>query len=140
MMILDSHMDCTFLESVSIPKKQNSKKFHDRSFMQIAFRSAEKIGIHVSKGTYCWTLGPAYETPDEVSFIQSIGGQAVGMSTVPEIQQAAELDMKILAISTITNYAAGITNKPLSHEEVIHVSSQVEDDFANLLTEIVIRI
>jgi len=140
MMILDSHMDCTFRESVSIPKKQNSKKFHDRSFMQIAFRSAEKIGIHVSKGTYCWTLGPAYETPDEVSFIQSIGGQAVGMSTVPEIQQAAELDMKILGISTITNYAAGITNKPLSHEEVIHVSSQVEDDFANLLTEIVIRI
>ena len=140
MMILDSHMDCTFRESVSIPKKQNSKKFHDRSFMQIAFRSAEKIGIPISKGTYCWTLGPAYETPDEVSFIQSIGGQAVGMSTVPEIQQAAELDMKILAISTITNYAAGITSKPLSHEEVIHVSSQVEDDFANLLTEIVIRI
>ena len=85
-------------------------------------------------------MGPAYETPDEVSFIQSLGGQAVGMSTVPEIQQAAELNMKILAISTITNYAAGITNEPLSHEEVINVSSQVEDDFANLLTEIVIRI
>ncbi len=140
MMILDSHMDCTFRKSVSIPKKQNSKKFHNRSFMQIAFDSAEKIGIHISKGTYCWTMGPAYETPHEVSFIQSIGGQAVGMSTVPEIQQAADLDMKILAISTITNYAAGITNKSLSHEEVIHVSSQVEDDFANLLTEIVIRI
>ena len=62
------------------------------------------------------------------------------MSTVPEIQQAAELYMKILAISTITNYAAGITNKSLSHEEVIYVSSQVKDDFANLLTEIVIRV
>ena len=85
-------------------------------------------------------MGPAYETPDEVSFFQSIGGHAVGMSTVPEIQQAAELDMRLLAISTITNYAAGIINKPLSHEEVIQVSSQVKDDIANLLTEIVIRI
>jgi purine-nucleoside phosphorylase len=85
-------------------------------------------------------MGPAYETPDEVSFFQSIGGHAVGMSTVPEIQQAAELDMRILAMSTITNYAAGIINKPLSHEEVIQVSSQVKDDFASLLTEIIMTI
>ena len=85
-------------------------------------------------------MGPAYETPDEVSFFQSIGGNAVGMSTVPEIQQAAELDMRILSISIITNYAAGIINKPLSHEEVIEVSSQVKDDFANLLTEIITAI
>ena len=62
------------------------------------------------------------------------------MSTVPEIQQAAELDMRILSISIITNYAAGIINKPLSHQEVIEVSSQVKDDFANLLTEIITAI
>ena len=140
MMILDSHMDCTFRKSVSIPKKHNSKKYHDPSYTRIALDSAKKFGITVSQGTYCWTMGPAYETPDEVSFFQSIGGHAVGMSTVPEIQQAAELDMRLLAISTITNYAAGIINKPLSHEEVIQVSSQVKDDIANLLTEIVIRI
>ena len=73
-------------------------------------------------------------------FFQSIGGNAVGMSTVPEIQQAAELDMRILSISIITNYAAGIINKPLSHKEVIEVSSQVKDDFANLLTEIITAI
>ena len=76
----------------------------------------------------------------KVSFFQSIGGHAVGMTTVPEIQQAAELDMRILAMSTITNYAAGIINKPLSHEEVIQVSSQVKDDFASLLTEIIMTI
>ena len=140
MMILDSHMDCTFRKSVSVPKKYNSKRYHDPSYTKIAIDSAKKIGIEVSKGTYCWTMGPAYETPDEVYFFQSIGGDAVGMSTVPEIKQAAELDMKILSISTITNYAAGIINKPLSHEEVIHVSSKVKDDFANLLTEIVMRL
>ena len=140
MMIIDSHMDCTFRESLSVPKKYNSKRYHDPSFTITARDCAEKIGISISKGTYCWTMGPAYETPDEVSFFQSIGGNAVGMSTVPEIQQAAELDMRILSISIITNYAAGIINKPLSHEEVIEVSSQVKDDFANLLTEIITAI
>ena len=140
MMVLDSHMDCTFRNFVSIPKKYHSKKFHDPSYIKIAFDSAKKVGLDIAKGTYCWTMGPAYETPDEVSFFQSIGGNAVGMSTVPEIKQAAKLNMRILAISTITNYATGIINKPLSHEEVIHVSSQVKDDFANLLTEIVTRI
>ena len=59
------------------------------------------------------------------------------MSTVPEIQAAAELGMKVLGISTITNYAAGIIGEPLSHDDVIKVSAQVEDDFTNLLTEII---
>jgi purine-nucleoside phosphorylase len=59
------------------------------------------------------------------------------MSTVPEIQKAAELGMKVLCISTITNYAAGIIDDPLSHEDVIKVSAQVKDDFTNLLTEII---
>ena len=59
------------------------------------------------------------------------------MSTVPEIQAAAELEMKVLGISTITNYAAGIIGEPLSHDDVIKVSAQVEDDFTNLLTEII---
>ena len=140
MMVIDSHMDCTFRKSLYVPKKYNSKRYHDPSFITTARDCAEKIGISISKGTYCWTMGPAYETPDEVSYFQSIGGNAVGMSTVPEIQQAAELNMRILSISIITNYAAGIINKPLSHEEVIEVSSQVKDDFANLLTEIITAI
>ena len=59
------------------------------------------------------------------------------MSTVPEIQAAAELGMKVLGISTITNYAAGIIGEPLSHDDVIKVSAQVEDDFTNFLTEII---
>ena len=82
-------------------------------------------------------MGPSYETPAEVSYIRSLGGDAVGMSTVPEIQEAAELGMKALSISTITNYAAGIIDDPLSHEDVIKVSAQVKDDFTNLLTEII---
>ena len=59
------------------------------------------------------------------------------MSTVPEIQEAAGLGMKVLGISTITHYAAGIICEPLSHDEVIKVSAQVEDDFTNLMTEII---
>ena len=59
------------------------------------------------------------------------------MSTVPEIQTATELGMKTLSISTITNYAAGIIDEPLSHDDVIKVSVQVKDDFTNLLTKII---
>ena len=59
------------------------------------------------------------------------------MSTVPEIHSAARLGMNVLGISTITNYAAGITDEPLLHEDVIKVSGNVKDDFTNLLTEIV---
>ncbi len=82
-------------------------------------------------------MGPSYETPAEVSYIRSLGGDAVGMSTVPEIQAATELGMKVLGISTITNYAAGIIDEPLSHDDVIKVSAQVKDDFTNLLTKII---
>ena len=93
--------------------------------------------MSITKGTYCWTLGPSYETPAEVSYIRSLGGDAVGMSTVPEIHAAAELGMKVLGISTITNYASGIIDEPLSHDDVIKVSVQVKDDFTKFLTEII---
>ena len=136
-MIIDSHIDCTFRASVTEPEEYSGTPFHDPVYIKLAVKSADQIDLSITKGTYCWTLGPSYETPAEVSYIRSLGGDAVGMSTVPEIQAAAELGMKVLGISTITNYAAGIIGEPLSHDDVIKVSAQVEDDFTNLLTEII---
>ena len=136
-MIIDSHMDCTFRTSATEPKEYSGLPYHDPAYIKLAIKSADQIDLSITKGTYCWTLGPSYETPAEVSYIRSLGGDAVGMSTVPEIQAAAELGMKVLGISTITNYAAGIIGEPLSHDDVIKVSAQVEDDFTNLLTEII---
>ena len=137
LMIIDSHIDCTFRASVTEPKEYSGTPFHDPVYIKLAVKSADRNDLSITKGTYCWTLGPSYETPAEVSYIRSLGGDAVGMSTVPEIQAAAELGMKVLGISTITNYAAGIIGEPLSHDDVIKVSAQVEDDFTNFLTEII---
>ena len=137
LMIIDSHMDCTFRTSATEPKEYSGLPYHDPAYIKLAVKSADQIDLSITKGTYCWTLGPSYETPAEVSYIRSLGGDAVGMSTVPEIQTATELGMKTLSISTITNYAAGIIDEPLSHDDVIEVSSKVKDDFTNLLTEII---
>jgi purine-nucleoside phosphorylase len=136
-MIIDSHMDCTFRTSVTEPEKYSGIPYHNPAYIKLAVKSAVQIDLAITQGTYCWTLGPSYETPAEVSYIRSLGGYAVGMSTVPEIQAATKLGMKVLGISTITNYAAGIIDKPLSHDDVIKVSVQVKDDFTNLLTEII---
>ena len=138
LMIIDSHIDCTFRASVTEPEEYSDTSFHDPVYIKLAVKSADQIHLSITKGTYCWTLGPSYETPAEVSYIRSLGGDAVGMSTVPEIQAAAELGMKVLGISTITNYAAGIIDDPLSHEDVIKVSAQVKDDFTNFLAEIIV--
>ena len=137
LMIIDSHMDCTFRTSVTEPEEYSGIPYHNPAYIKLAVKSADQIDLAITQGTYCWTLGPSYETPAEVSYIRSLGGDAVGMSTVPEIQAATELGMKVLGISTITNYAAGIIDEPLSHDDVIKVSVQVKDDFTNLLTEII---
>ena len=137
LMIIDSYIDCTFRASVTEPEEYSGTPFHDPVYIKLADKFADQIDLSITKGTYCWTLGPSYETPAEVSYIRSLGGDAVGMSTVPEIHAAAELGMKVLGISTITNYASGIIDEPLSHDDVIKVSVQVKDDFTNFLTEII---
>ena len=76
---------------------------------------------------------------DEVKFIQNLGGDAVGMSTVPEIQMAGELGISSLGISCLTNFAAGITKNPLSHDEVIETADKVKNQFSKLVTKILIE-
>ena len=118
LMAISGHMDCTYRHSADDPKLYSGEPFHDQALIQLAIASAEKLGFELATGNYCWTLGPSYETPAEISDMQRMGGDAVGMSTVPEIISAAELGMKILTISCLTNYAAGISNHPLTHEAV----------------------
>ena len=91
------------------------------------------MNIDIKKGTYCWTQGPGYETPAEVKYVQDIGGDAVGMSTVPELVKAEEIGLEAVAISTITNYAAGIIDQPLTHSEVIETADRTKTAFAGLV-------
>ncbi|HEX6924760.1 MAG TPA: purine-nucleoside phosphorylase [Longimicrobiaceae bacterium] len=90
-------------------------------------------GISVDEGVYAALPGPSYETPAEIAMLRRLGADAVGMSTVPEVIAARALEMRVGAISCITNVASGLAPGPLSHAEVLRVGAQVRDRLATLL-------
>ena len=139
-MVSVGHLDCTYIDNAEIPILSKSKKFHSTRLITIAFEAARYSGIKLVEGIYAWTLGPSYETPAEIEFIKKLGADAVGMSTVPEIRAASRLGMNILTISCLTNYAAGVSTKPISHDHVISVSSANSNKLNILLKEIILRI
>jgi len=91
---------------------------YDRDLLRRAEAVGERLGLRLKKGVYAAVAGPSYETPAEVKMLKRLGADAVGMSTVPEAIAAAHAGMKVLAISLITNRAAG-AGRPVSHEEVL---------------------
>jgi purine-nucleoside phosphorylase len=90
---------------------------YDRALMEAARAAAKAEGVALAEGVYMWLSGPSFETPAEIRAAAILGADAVGMSTVPEVIIARFLGLRILAFSVITNYAAGITDAELSHEE-----------------------
>ena len=85
--------------------------------LRAALKAAAKAkGIDLPEGVYCWYSGPSFETPAEIRMLKLLGGDAVGMSTVPEVILARFLGLKVAAISTITNMAAGMSDEQISHE------------------------
>ena len=99
----------------------------------VAERAARALGIELHHGVYAALLGPSYETPAEIRFYRKMGADAIGMSTVPEVIAARHMGIKILAISCVTNMAAGILDQILSHEEVLATTERVKGDFIALL-------
>ena len=99
----------------------------------------EKMG-RCYEGVYAYMKGPCYETPAEIRALRTLGADAVGMSTVPEAITARHCGMKVVAISCITNMAAGILKKELSHEEVNETAQKVEKSFIETIKEFVTKI
>jgi purine-nucleoside phosphorylase len=97
-------------------------------------------GTRYHKGIYCGVSGPTYETPAEVRYLKMIGGKAVGMSTVPEAIAANHLGLRVAALSCVTNLAAGISQRKLSHQEVTETARRVEQKFTDFLKEFVVKI
>jgi purine-nucleoside phosphorylase len=89
---------------------------HDPALRSALKAAAEAQGIDLPEGVYCWYSGPSFETPAEIRMLKLLGGDAVGMSTVPEVILARFLGLKVAAISTITNMAAGMSDEKISHE------------------------
>ncbi|AAK80023.1 purine-nucleoside phosphorylase [Clostridium acetobutylicum] len=119
------------------PRFPDMSNAYDMNMIEKAKKIASSIGIDVVSGTYFMMSGPNYETPAEIKMVRVLGGDAVGMSTVPEVIAANHCGMKVIGISCITNMAAGILNKPLDHKEVIKTSNMVKDKFTKLVTAIV---
>lgn len=110
---------------------------YDKDFIKYAEASANELGIRVRKGVYCGNTGPSYETPAEVKMLRTMGADAVGMSTVPEVIVANHAGLRVLGISCISNMAAGILDQPLTHTEVIETTEKVREDFLKFVKRIV---
>jgi purine-nucleoside phosphorylase len=111
-----------------------------KEYRQIAREEASKLGIPQHEGIYAGLLGPSYETPAEIDYLRRIGADLVGMSTVAEVIAARHMEMKVLAISCVTNMAAGIIDRPLTHAEVMETGERVKTTFESLLRAVLPRI
>lgn len=105
-----------------------------------AFEAANEINIDLKEGVYAATTGPSYETPSEVKMLKTMGADVVGMSTVPEAIVANWLRMKVLGISLVSNYASGVTDSKLSHNEVLEIGKETSDKFKKLVNKIIEKI
>ena len=110
---------------------------YDREMLEIAEGLMKKNNIRHSVGVYCGVSGPTYETAAEVRFLQIIGGQAVGMSTVPETIAAKHMGLSVCGISCISNLATGISKTPITHDEVKETTKKVEREFSLFLKEFI---
>ncbi|MBU8879193.1 purine-nucleoside phosphorylase [Bacillus sp. FJAT-29790] len=110
---------------------------YSKESRQLAKEIAAKLELKIQEGVYVGNTGPTYETPAEVRMIRILGGDAVGMSTVPEVIVARHAGLKVLGISCISNMAAGILDQPLNHEEVIETTEKVKVDFLRYVKALV---
>lgn len=121
---------------VEAPRPPRQVHPYDLDWLESAERTALELGVRTQRGVYLWTRGPSYETKAEIAAFRRLGADAVGMSTVPEVLEAAGHGMKVLGISSITNPAAGLSKEPLSHEEVLVVGRQVRSELERLVRAI----
>jgi purine-nucleoside phosphorylase len=113
---------------------------YSRAYRQIAREEASQLNIPLHEGVYAALLGPSYETPTEIEHLRRIGADLVGMSTVAEVIAARHMGIEVLAISCVTNMAAGIFDQPLSHAEVMETGERVRGIFEALLRAVLPRI
>jgi purine-nucleoside phosphorylase len=106
---------------------------YTKSYRQHALAAAKLLDQVIYEGVYAGLLGPSYETPAEIRYLRTIGADLVGMSTVPEVIAARHMGIKTLAISCVTNMAAGILDQAIHHEEVLETGERVRSRFVALI-------
>lgn len=121
------------------PRFPDMTEGYDREYGELALSVAQEQGTILRQGVYCGLAGPNYETPAEIRMLRTLGADAVGMSTVPETLAARHLGLRVLGISCITNMAAGVLERKLTHEEVFATGKLAEKSFSALLAEVIGR-
>ncbi|MCC6590425.1 MAG: purine-nucleoside phosphorylase [Bryobacterales bacterium] len=122
------------------PRFPDMTTAYDPQFRAIARDVAQELGIDLPEGVYLACPGPSYETPAEIRAFRTLGADLVGMSTVPEVIVARHMGLRCLAISCVTNMAAGILAQPINHEEVLETGARVRGTFLRLLSAVLPRL
>ena len=115
------------------PRFPDMTEAYSLDYRKIAHQVAQQLNIQLDEGVYAALTGPNYETPAEIHYLRTIGADVVGMSTVPEVIVANYLGMRVLAISCVTNMAAGISPQKLDHKEVMETGHRVRDTLIRFL-------
>ena len=146
LMIIDDHINLVGNPLVGANDERFGPRFPDMTevysprLRAVADEAARAAGVHVTHGVYAGLVGPSYETPAEIRYLRTIGADAVGMSTVPEAIAARHMGLDVLAVSCITNMAAGVLPEKLAHEDVLETARRVRGSFIALLQEIISRV
>lgn len=119
------------------PRFFDMSEAYDPKLREIAERACGKAGVPVRHGVYIAFTGPSYETPAEIRMARTLGADAVGMSTVPEVIAARHMGIRVLGISCITNMAAGVLKKKLDHREVLEVGEKAAAGLLDVLGRII---
>ena len=119
------------------PRFPDMSAVYSHELQELVVEEARAINVEVRRGKYGALSGPSYETPAEITMLRELGADAVGMSTVPEAIVARHMGLEVLGISCITNMAAGISDEPISHEEVMATGDRVRATFTELLQRVI---
>lgn len=119
------------------PRFPDMTTAYDPELRTLAHAAAKKIDQTLAEGVYAGLPGPSYETPAEIRMLRTVGASAAGMSTVPEVIAANHMGARVLGISCITNKAAGLSGRPLSHDEVTETARDVHQTFIDLLDQVI---
>lgn len=146
LMLIADHINLMFRNPLIGPTESGDERFPDMSdpydpaLCALMREAAAAVNVPLQDGVYCGLLGPTYETPAEVRMLERHGADAVGMSTVPEVIMARAIGMRAVAVSCITNKAAGLSVEKLNHQEVMEAGKAVAGRFEALIIEFVRRL
>src|SRR5690349_24398451 len=144
LMVISDHLNLMGVNPLRGPNDERfGPRFPDMSavyspeLQELVVEEARAINVEVRRGRYGALTGPSYETPAEIHMLRNLGADAVGMSTVPEAIVARHMGLEVLGISCITNMAAGISDEPINHEEVMATGDRVRATFTELLQRVI---